>query len=131
VAALRSYFRNGGVLLGNACCGRTAFDRAFRREMKKVFNDQALQQLPLDHPLFSSLYNIDKVQYTDWMREQQPDLSTPVVEGVTLGGQLCVIYSPYDLGNGWEGIPHPYSLGYSSRDALRLGANAIVYAMTH
>jgi len=131
VATLRNYFRNGGVLLGNACCGRKAFDSAFRREMKKVFNGDALQRIPLDHPIFSSLYHIQHVEYSDWMREQNPGLNTPVLEGIALGGQLCVIYSRYDLGNGWEGIHYPYSLGYCSRDALRIGANVLVYAMTH
>ena len=131
IAALRSYFRNGGVLLANACCGRKAFDGAFRREIAKVFDNEALQKIPPDHPLFSALYPITKVRYSDWMREQNPELDTPVFEGVAAGGQLCVIYTPYDLGNGWEGIPHPYSLGYSPQDALRLGANAVVYSMTH
>ena len=131
VGALRSYLKNGGVMLANACCGRAAFDAAFRREMRKVFADLALQPIPPEHPLFASLYKIDKVQYTDWMRMHKPGLTTPVLEGITLGGQLCVIYSPYDLGSGWEGIPHPYSLGYSTDDALKLGANAIVYSMTH
>jgi len=42
-----------------------------------------------------------------------------------------VIYSRYALGNGWEGIDHPYSRGYESGDALRLGANILLYAMTH
>jgi len=79
VAALRSYLRNGGVLLANACCGRKAFDTAFRREMKKVFNEQALQALPADHPLFASLYKIGQVQYSEWLREQKPDLKTPVI----------------------------------------------------
>ncbi|HUW30846.1 MAG TPA: DUF4159 domain-containing protein [Planctomycetota bacterium] len=132
VVALRSYLRNGGVLLANACCGRHAFDTAFRRELKKVFNDQQpLSEIPLDHPLFASLYKIDKVQYSDWLRDKQPNLNTPVIEGVVSGGQLCVIYSRYDLGNGWEGIPHPYSQGYTPQDALRLGANAVIYSMTH
>jgi len=131
ITALRSYFRNGGVMLANACCGRKAFDAAFRRELAKAFDNTALQKLPTDHPLFTSLYSIGKVRYSDWMREQNPDLVTPVIEGVTVGGQLCVIYSPYDLGNGWEGIAHPYSLGYSPHDALRIGANVIVYALTH
>ena len=131
VVALRSYLRNGGVLLGNACCGRPAFDTAFRRELKKVFNEQALSAIPLDHPLFASLYKIDKVQTSDWLREQQPALNTPALEGVVSGGQLCVIYSRYDIGNGWEGIPHPYSQGYSPQDSLRIGANAVIYSMTH
>ena len=131
VVALRSYFRNGGVMLANACCGRTAFDTAFRRELRKVFGEQALQPVPLEHPLFSALYPIQHVEYSPWLKERKPDLDTPDLEGVSVGGQLCVIYSRYDLGNGWEGLPHPYSQGYAPADALKIGANAVVYSMTH
>ena len=54
-----------------------------------------------------------------------------VVLGYTLGGVLAVVYSKYDLGCGWEEIEHPYSRGITSSDALKLGMNTIVYAMTH
>jgi len=131
VASLRGYLANGGVMLANACCGRAAFDRAFRRQMCKVFRGSQLQPLPLDHPIFFSLHRIQQVQFTPWMKDQHPEVTTPMLEGVSLGGQLCLIYSRWDLGSGWEGIPHPYSLGYATEDALKLGANAVVYALTH
>jgi len=42
-----------------------------------------------------------------------------------------VVYSRFDLGNGWERLPHPYSRGYASDDPLRLGVDTLVYAMSH
>ena len=131
VSALRSYLSNGGVLLSDACCGRESFDQAFRREIGRVLTKSKLQKLSVGHPIFSSLYTIRNVRYTDMLRQNQPDLTEPHLEGITIGGVLAVIYSKYDLGCGWEGQVHPYSNGYSSADALKLASNIIVYAMTH
>ena len=41
------------------------------------------------------------------------------------------MYSKFDLGNGWEQFPHAYSYGVKDEDALKIGTNVIVYAMTH
>ncbi len=131
IVALRSYLRNGGLLLVDSCCGRLAFDKAFRREIKRVLPDKDLQPLPLTHPIYSSRAHIQAVNYTDMVRQARPNLTAPQLEGISLGGVVCVVYSKYDLGCGWENMVHPYSKGYSSRDALRLGMNVLVYAMTH
>ena len=39
--------------------------------------------------------------------------------------------SKYDMGCGWELKPHPYGIGYESRDAINLGVNIVMYAVTH
>jgi hypothetical protein len=131
IRVLRSYLANGGVLLADACCGRESFDRAFRRELKRVLPKSELKELPLKHPVYSSLVTINTVSYTDWVREKEPKLNTPTLEGVTNGGVLCVIYSKYGLGSQWDGLNRPYARAYSPKDALRLGANIITYSMTH
>ena len=41
------------------------------------------------------------------------------------------VYSRFDLGNGWEQFPHPYSYGYEAEDAMKLGTNVLIYAVTH
>jgi uncharacterized protein DUF4159 len=131
IRVLRSYLANGGVLLADACCGRGAFDKAFRRELQKVLPKNPMKELSPKHPIYNSLVPITKVTYTDWLREKQPDLKTPKLEGVTSGGVLCVIYSRYGLGSQWDGLVRPYARAYSSGDAVKLGANIITYAMTH
>ncbi len=59
VAMLQRYLKAGGLLLADACCGRMAFELAFRREIAKVLPGQQLEQaagptirlpLPLRHP---------------------------------------------------------------------------------
>ena len=56
---------------------------------------------------------------------------SPALEGVAINGQLAVVYSPLDLGCGWELKPHPYGVGYESRDAIKLGVNVVMYAVSH
>ena len=74
---------------------------------------------------------IQQVSFSPMLTSENPELQTPQLEGISIGGALAVIYSRYDLGCGWEGQTHPYARGYSPRDALRLGANCLVYALTH
>jgi hypothetical protein len=57
--------------------------------------------------------------------------SPPSLEAITLNGQLAVVYSQYDLGCGWELKPHPYGIGYESKDAVQLGVNTVLFAVSH
>jgi len=132
---LRNYLMAGGMLLADACCGRLAFDAAFRREIAKVFGAEAdkypLKKIPLDHPIYHIHYDIRRVEYTPRVREDFGPFDTPELEGITIDGRLAVVYSRYDLGNGWEQFPHAYSYGYKDESALQIGTNVIVYAVTH
>lgn len=130
VTNLRRYLVAGGVLMGSSCCGRAGFDKAFRREIKRVLPEYDLEELPASHPLLSMVYPVQKVTPTPLLARERPDLAAPLIEGVSIEGRLRVIYSKYDLNNGWAESPNPYVRGYASADALRLGINAIVYAMT-
>ena len=128
---LRRYLAAGGVLVANACCGRKGFDEAFRREIARVLPDRKLERIPLDHPLFQSVFPIGEVAYTPLAIREQPGLNRPTLEGISLENQLRVIYSPYGFVNGWSGAPNPYAREYAREDALRLGIDIFVYAMTH
>jgi hypothetical protein len=130
-AMLQKYLKAGGVLLADSCCGRISFDLAFRRELAKVFPDARLARLPADHPLYRSHYEIREVDYTPRVREDFGATTAPEIEGLTIDGRLAVIYSKFDLGNGWEQFPHPYSYGLKDESALQIGTNVLVYATTH
>jgi len=130
-ASLRSFLESGGSLLADACCGRKAFDLAFRREIRRALPERTLKPLPPGHGVFSSHLTIGEVGYTPLLRRERPGLARPELEGVEVDGVLRVLYSHYDLGNGWEGIDHPFTRGLGAADALKVGVNAVVYAMTH
>jgi hypothetical protein len=130
-AALGRYLKAGGLLLADACCGRLAFDASFRREIAKALPGVKLERLAADHPLYHSHYDIKQVEYTPRVREDFGAMNTPELEGITLDGRLAVIYSRFDLGNGWEQFPHAYSYGLKDDSALRIGTNVLVFAVTH
>jgi hypothetical protein len=128
---LRRYLKAGGMLLADACCGRLAFGMAFERELAKALPEHRLEPLPLDHPVYHAHYDIGRVGYTPRVAEDFGAIDAPGLSGISLDGRLAVVFSRFDLGNGWEGFPHPYSYGYADRDALAIGTNVIVTAVTH
>jgi Domain of unknown function (DUF4159) len=133
VRTLRGYLRGGGLLLAESSCGRKAFDAAFRREMKRVFPRAKFEALPADSAVYSAAGAgpVKTVTYSRMLRKNKPKLIAPSLEGITAGGKLVVIYSKYGLGDGWQGEHCPYALCYEQRDALKLGLNVLIYAMSH
>lgn len=131
VARLRSYLTAGGMLLADACCGRISFDASFRSQIGRVLPDRKLERIAPDHPLLRCLFDIRRADYTPRVREDFGAIDSVELEGVTLDGRLAVVYSRFDLGNGWEQFPHPYSHGLQDQSSLQIGTNAIVYAITH
>jgi hypothetical protein len=130
-AALQRYLKAGGILLADACCGRIAFDTAFRREIGKALPGSQLSHLPANHPLYHCHYDLKRVDYTPRVREDFGEFDAPELEGITIDGKLAVIYSRFDLGNGWEQFPHAYSYGLKDESALQVGTNVLVFAVTH
>jgi hypothetical protein len=132
VEHLRTYLQMGGLLVADACCGRKAFDLAFRRELARALPGASLEILPIDHEVYTASGEaIREIEYTPAVRTTNPELCAPVLEGITFGGGLSVIYSRFDLGCGWEGEECPFCRGVAPRDARRLGASILVYGMTH
>lgn len=123
---LGNYLTSGGVLFADAAIG---FDAAFRQAIKQVLPDSELTALKLDHPMLSSLFRIGQVELTGLGRKVYPDLKAPLVETAEHAGRVVVIYSRLGLSNGWERLGFPYNAGYADADALKLGANMVVYSM--
>jgi len=132
IANLRRYLAGGGFLLADACCGRREFDAAFRREIARVLPGAKLEKLPAAHPLYAAAgERVASVGYTPAVRATKGEVKTLPLEGLQYKGHLCVVYSPYALGAGWQEEQSPYSLGVAPKDARRLGLAALMYAMTH
>ena len=131
-SALQRYLNYGGVLLINNGLGLGTFDAAVRREMKKVLPEATLEPIAADHNLHNGIFDTSAVQYSPALVKSKPELgSQPYLLGVTMDGDLRVIYSPYDLEAGWLEVYYPLMRGYESISAQRLGINLIIYVMTH
>jgi len=134
VESLRSYLNNGGFLFADSCCGRPAFDAAFRREMARVFPAAKLEAIQKDHPVFSTVFKIDlaAVVFDDYVGVLYGKTSRPpLLEGIQIAGTTPVVYSPYSLGCGWNGVEHPFCAAPKPAESLKLGVNVIAYFMTH
>jgi hypothetical protein len=130
-ACLRFYLANGGFLLADSTGGREVFDMAFRREIRKVLPEFKLSLIPCSHPVYKTFYDIGDVDYSEALKAKDGNIAKPRLEGITINGNLAVVYSRDDLRYGWEFNDHPYRKGYSPSDSLRLAANVVMYALTH
>lgn len=130
-AALRSFLNGAGTLFINNGLGLKGFDRAVRRELKQILPETSLEPLPLSHPLYRSVFAVSQVRYTPAVMNKAGAGTDPALEGITLNGDLRVIYSPYDMEAGWQGCEHPLIRGLDPESAMQLGINIAMYAMTH
>jgi hypothetical protein len=125
VVRLRQYLENGGFLHADDNYG---MDASFRREMAKVFPHKQLVELPPSHGLFHCHFD-----FPDGLPKiHQHDGKRPQALGLFEGERLAVVYTyESDLGDGWEdqqvhGDPPEKHLA-----ALQMGANIVVWALTH
>jgi len=111
--------------------GLSTFDQAVRRELARILPGSKLEPIPLSHSIFSDVVPVQTADYTPAVAMRYGDLKTPRLEGITLGGDVRVIYSPIDLEAGWEPTEYPMALAYRSDTATPLGMNILMYAATH
>ncbi|HNQ67077.1 MAG TPA: DUF4159 domain-containing protein [Bacteroidales bacterium] len=118
---LRSYLISGGFLHIDDNYG---MDPYIRRELKKVFPDSELVELPYSHPIYHQKF--DFLQGLPKIHEH--DNKPPQGFGIIYQGRLVVFYSfETDLGDGWEDEA-VHNDSYEVRlKALKMGANIINY----
>jgi hypothetical protein len=123
VGALRAYLDDGGFLHADDNYG---LDESFRREIRRVYPDAELVEIPFDHPIYRAVFELDglpKVHEHDGLPAQGL--------GVFRRGRLVVFYSyQSDLGDGWEDAAVHGDPPAVRERALRMGVNLFVYALT-
>ena len=121
---LRNYLLGGGFLHIDDNYG---MDEFIRVEIRKVFPNQELVELPFDHPVFHQKYNFNgmpKIHEHDDKRAQ--------AFGIIADGRLVCLYTyETDLGDGWEDQPVHNDSPEKRQQALQMGANILMYAFMH
>ncbi|MDX5481736.1 MAG: DUF4159 domain-containing protein [Hymenobacteraceae bacterium] len=121
---LRNYLISGGFLHIDDNYG---MDQYIRKELKKVFPEHELVELPYDHPIYRQKYSFTNGLPKINVHDNKP----PQGFGIIHDGRLVCFYTyETDLGNGWEdqeiyNDPEPIR-----QQALRMGANIISFALT-
>ena len=124
---MREYLLRGGFLLGDDCVLEGSysstqppkFTRGFTALMSEVFPERQLEVIPTDHSVYHCYYNFPGLpQFHPNGRWEG--------RGIFDGDRLMVMLSPNDLCCGWQ-----FSWGEYSQNALKMGINIFVYALTH
>jgi hypothetical protein len=139
VAGLREYLKRGGFLFCDDFWGSWEWEN-FRQNISRVLPDAAITDIPLNHPVFHSYYdigglvqvpNVGNALYSNQTSEQ--DGFVPHCRGIINDEGRIVVFINWntDLGDAWEWADLPGFPAKFSTYAYKIGINAIVYAMSH
>ncbi len=120
---LKSYLTRGGFLLASAGCSSREWDRSFRREFQAMFPEHELQKIPMDHPLFRTVFNIDRINLKNG--------GTTLLEGLELDGRIVLIYTSEGLNDTGNVEGCCCCGGNEVRNSKDVNTNIITYALTH
>ncbi|KJD36392.1 hypothetical protein PW52_07160 [Tamlana sedimentorum] len=119
---LRNYLISGGFLHIDDNYGLKPY---VTKELKKVFPDKELIELPANHPIFSNAF-----KFPDGLPKiHEHDAKRPQAFGIFKDSRLVLLFTfESDLGDGWEdAIVHNDPEDVREK-ALKMGANIVKFA---
>ena len=122
---LRDYLLAGGFLHIDDNYGMDPFVRA---EIRKVFPEKALIELPTNHPIFHGKYEFKN----GLPKIHEHDSSPSQAFGIIIDGRLVLLYTfESDIGDGWEDAEVHNDSEQIRQKALQMGANILEYVFTN
>ena len=137
-AIMREYLQRGGFWFMDDFWG-TAEWASMEAQMKKVFPNVEIKDIPLSHPMFHMLFDINKLVqtpnsgYESTHITYEQDGFSPECKGIfdDKGRLMVVINHNTDLGDAYEWADDPeYPMAFTGY-AYRHAMNIILYAMSH
>ncbi len=124
-ARLRRFLERGGFLYID---DDYAFDKAVRREMKKVFPDKDFIELPFSHGIYNIMYDFSSGPPKTHKHDEKP----PQGFGIFVDGRLAVYYT-YETNpsDGWADAEIHNNPPEKREEALQFGTNIVLYALTN
>ncbi len=118
---IRNYLIAGGFLHIDDNYG---MDKFIRKELKKVFPELELVELPMSYKIFNQTFKFKN----GLPKIHEHDKKPPQAFGLFYEGRLVCLYTyECDLGDGWES-PEVHGDSEQTRlNALRMGANILQY----
>lgn len=119
---LHNYLISGGFLHIDDNYGMQPY---IIKELKKVFPNQELIELPATHNIFNSVYKFPK----GLPKIHEHDGKRPQAFGIFYKGRLVLLFTyESDLGDGWEDVEVHNDPPDVREKALKMGANIVKYA---
>ena len=117
---LKLYLEKGGFLLASAGCSSKEWGDSFSREIAAVFPDRKLEEVPMSHPIFRTIFVVPRL---DTKHEDTK------LYGLTIGGKIVLIYSPDGLND--TATMHGCCCcgGNEIKNSQKVNANILVYAL--
>ena len=102
-------------------------DASFREEMKHIFPERELVEIPHEHPIFHGRFEFP----SGLPKEHEQDGKPPQAFGIFNEDRLMVLYTyECDLGDGWEDVEVHNDPEDVRTQALKMGVNIIYFALT-
>ena len=121
VINLRNYLTSGGFLHIDDNYG---MDEFIRKEIKKIFPDNPLTEIPSNHQIFQEPYSFS----SGLPKIHEHDNKKPQAFGIFIKGRIVLLYTyETDLGDGWEDAEVHNNPQSVREKALKMGANIINY----
>lgn len=118
---LSLYLRAGGFIHIDDNYGMDPF---IKREIKKLFPNDELVEIPYDHPIYNQKFKFNN----GLPKIHEHDGKEPVGYGIFIEGRLALFYTfEADLGDGWEDQEIHNDSDAARLKALQMGANILSF----
>lgn len=121
---LKKYLQNGGFLLASASCSNESWSKSFEREIKAIFGNDCLKDIPLSHEIFRTVFTIKDLK----LSHAGPET---LLKGLTHNGKIVVVYSKEGLNDSSHAEGCCCCGGNEIQNALEINANILAYALLH
>ena len=118
---LKLYLEKGGFLLASAGCSSKEWGDSFAREIEALFPNQKLAEVPMEHPIFRTVFEVNRLDMSHGGEAK--------LYGLTLGGKIVLVYSPDGLND--TGTMHGCCCcgGNEIKNSQKVNANILAYAL--
>ena len=119
---LKLYLEKGGFLLASAGCSSKEWNDSFIHEIQAIFPDRKLADVPMSHPIFRTVHDIDRLATAHAAADAK-------LLGLTFGSKIVLIYSPDGLND--TGSMHGCCCcgGNEIRNSQQVNVNILAYAL--
>lgn len=120
---LKKYLENGGFILASASCSNEAWDAAFQREIKRLFGNDCLKDIPMDHEIYRTVHPIKELKLKSGGQAK--------LRGLFIDDKIVVVYS----NDGLNDTAHTEGCcccgGNEIQNSMEINSNILAYALLH